>query len=274
MSGMRFEGVRMAFDRPGGGTLPVLEPLGCKINDGEIVCFVGPSGCGKSTILNIVAGILPARGGTIAIGDEIVDATTRERPPGIGYAFQEPRLLDWLTVEDNLRFILKPTAVPKSEWDGRIDRLLGLVGLDGFRRRYPLELSGGMRSRVSLVRALIIEPRVLLMDEPLSGVDAFTAARIRSDFLALWREARPTVIFVTHDIAEAVYLADRVFLFTPRPAAVYREVPIAVERPRRLTDPQLLQYESEIRRIFFEEIFAGVPSARDGAAHKGERSYA
>lgn len=273
MTGIRFEDLRMAFGGPDGSAVPVLRGLRCEVAPGEIVCFVGPSGCGKSTILNITAGIVPATSGRIVVGDEVIDATTSGRPPGIGYAFQEPRLLDWLTVEDNLRFVLKPTAIPPREWDARIDALLGMVGLETFRRRYPLELSGGMRSRVALVRALIVEPRLLLMDEPLSGVDAFTAARIRVDFLAMWERRRPTVLFITHDIAEAVYLADRVVLLTPRPSDIWTEMTIDVPRPRRFADGHLLKCETEIRRIFFEEIFAGRPASPHPAQPKEEHLH-
>jgi NitT/TauT family transport system ATP-binding protein len=172
----------------------------------------------------------------------------------VGYVFQSPRLLNWMTVARNIALVLDAAGTPKARWDELIDRYLGMVGLKDFRHKYPLELSGGMQHRVALVRALAIEPQIILMDEPLGALDAITAHRVRQDLVRLWQASGATVLYVTHNIAEAVQLSDRVLLLYDRPTSVYRDVPIRLERPRLQGDPRLLEIEAGITQDFFANV--------------------
>jgi NitT/TauT family transport system ATP-binding protein len=237
--------------------LPVLDGMQFDVVPGEFVSLLGPSGCGKSTLLHVVAGLLAPDAGSVRVGDDVIGPGSRIRPRGVGYVFQSPRLLNWLTVADNLAVVLEAAGLPRAKWDPLIDHYLDLVGLSAFKRHHPLELSGGMQHRVALVRALAIAPRVILMDEPLGALDAITARRVRDDLVRLCQESGATVLYVTHNIAEAVYLADRVLLLYARPTRVYRDVPIPVERPRHHGDPRLVALETAITDDFFANVMAG-----------------
>jgi ABC-type nitrate/sulfonate/bicarbonate transport system ATPase subunit len=253
---IEFTDLGMEFSRSGGDRLKVVDGLSCTIGQGEFVCLLGPSGCGKSTLLNIMAGLFCPVAGQVRIGDFVIGPDTQERPKGIGYVFQEPRLLNWLTVSDNLKLVLKAGKVPEQKWDSLIRNYLEMVGLYPFKDSFPLELSGGMQSRVGLIRALIINPNIILMDEPLRSIDEITARKIRAEFMELWSKQGSTVLFVTHDISEAVYMADRVFIMTDKPTRIYSELKIDLARPRDLVDPKLFELEREITRVFYEEVFA------------------
>lgn len=220
--------------------MPVLEDLGLSIPGGEFVCLVGPSGCGKSTILHTIAGIVPKDAGEILIdGRDHLQAR-------IGYVFQEPRLLNWRTAADNVAFAAIAAETPTDEVRGLVRRYLELVGLGDFANAYPLTLSGGMQQRVAIARALAIRPHVLLMDEPFSSLDELTARKMRTELLRLWDEERHTIVFVTHNALEAVYLADRIYVLSPRPARVVREVAVDIARPRDFEDPMVLKLQREI----------------------------
>ena len=215
------------------GDLPVLGGVEFEVAPSEIVAVVGPSGCGKSTLLRLVAGLDTRYHGDIRVGDEKVCGPH----PAIGLVFQEPRLFPWLTVADNVAFGLR-------ERDGREARAhvrdaLEAVGLDAFGGALPKELSGGMAQRVALARSLVIEPQVLLLDEPFSALDAFTRMRLQDHLLAAWTRYRPTLALVTHDLDEAVYLADRVFVFGERPGRLVDVIPVTPPRPRDRRDPAL-----------------------------------
>ena len=254
MHSIRVEGLSLSFAGRDGSRLPVLDNVSFDVGPGEFVSLLGPSGCGKSTLLNIAAGLLAPDAGVMRIGDLVIRAGSSLVPPRVGYVFQSPRLLNWMTVADNIRLVLDAAGTPRQRWDEIIDHYLGMVGLRDFREKYPLELSGGMQHRVALVRALAIEPQIILMDEPLGALDAITAHRVRQDLVRLWQASKATVLFVTHNIAEAVQLSDRVMLFYDRPTSVYRDVPIPFERPRKATDPKLLELEAAITEDFFANI--------------------
>jgi NitT/TauT family transport system ATP-binding protein len=208
-----------------------LQDVNFQIKDGEFVCLVGPSGCGKSTLLKIIAGLLPYSGGTIARSGR-----TLEGPgPDVGMVFQAPVLLPWRTVMEN---VLLPTEFRKLNAEAfreRAHELLALVGLSDFQDRYPHELSGGMQQRAAIVRALVQDPPILLMDEPFGALDAMTREQMNVEVLRIWSRNRKTVVFVTHSIAESVFLADRVFVMTPRPGRVTEIIDIDLPRPRDLS---------------------------------------
>src|SRR6185437_9165441 len=199
-----------------------------------------PSGCGKSTVLNIIAGIDNATRGTMSLGGH--HGTT----PRIGYVFQRPRLLDWKTVEDNLKFVLKAAEVPREKWDGRISHYLELVGLGGQQRNFPQNLSGGMQQRVGIARALVIEPDLLLMDEPFSNLDEITARKLRMDLTRIQSQSRTTTLFVTHDLREAVFLSDTIHMMRPNPGRIFKQLRIDIERPRDYEDERVFALERSL----------------------------
>ncbi|MBM9462422.1 ABC transporter ATP-binding protein [Aeromicrobium sp. YIM 150415] len=205
-----------------------LEPVRLDLNPGEFFSLVGPSGCGKSTILNVVAGLLDATTGNVVIGGREVT----EPDNNVGIVFQKPTLLRWLTVRENIMLPAKIARSIDADTRARATELLELAGLADFVDRYPNELSGGMQQRASIVRALVSDPPVLLMDEPFSALDEFTREVLNDELLRLWTVRPKTVIFITHNIAEAVYLSDRVGVMTSRPGRLQRIVDIDLARPR------------------------------------------
>ena len=174
--------------------------------------------------------------------------------PRIGYVFQSPRLLNWLTVQQNIEFVLDAQKIPRPRWRTLVGEYLELVGLGGQERNYPLNLSGGMQQRVAIARALAIEPDILLMDEPFSHLDAITARKMRFDLAAILDRARPTILFVTHDLAEAVFLSDHIYMMSTRPARIFRHVPVTIPRPRRPEDALLFDLEKTLIREFFSVV--------------------
>ena len=237
-------GVWMTFQGRGPDAQPihVLEDIHLEVRDGEFVCLVGPSGCGKSTLLNIAGGFLRATQGEITIDGQPVTAPD----PRHIFIFQENAAFPWLTVEENIGF-----GVRRSTEAGRrevIAHYVEMVGLTGFGKAYPRELSGGMRQRVEIARALAAEPDVLFMDEPFGALDYLTRLRLRAELISIWQREKRTVLFVTHDVEEAVQLADRVVVMGKRPSRIRAIMPVEVPRPRDLDDP--------VCRALREEIFA------------------
>lgn len=233
-----------SFRWPDGTLLRVLNGVSFETKEYSITCLLGPSGCGKSTVLNIIAGLEGADGGRVEVkgGDTPSGGSCR-----LGYVFQDPRLLNWKRVDENVAFALKGMGVPKEEWGPRVARYLELVALSDFRRQYPLFLSGGMRQRVGLARALAVEPAVLLMDEPFSKLDQLTARRLREDSLEICRKLNQTALLVTHDVEEAVFLGDRIVTLTAHPsvvAAIY-ENPIP-PADRSWDDPRFIEFKKEV----------------------------
>ncbi len=231
----------------------VLNDISLMVDEGRFVSIVGPSGCGKSTLLNVIAGIEPYDGGTVTIHPR---ASSAGAEPRIGYVFQNPRLLNWLTVENNIRFVLEAQNVPRERWRDLVGKNLEMVGLAGQERNYPLNLSGGMQQRVAIARALAIEPDILLMDEPFSHLDAITARKMRSDLMDILRLAKPTILFVTHDLAEAVLLSDNIYMMSTKPARIFKRVTIDVARPRTPEDSRILDLEKALVREFFSVVEA------------------
>ncbi|MBI4321553.1 MAG: ABC transporter ATP-binding protein [Chloroflexi bacterium] len=223
-----------------GSSLQVLKDFSFCADDGDFVCLLGPSGCGKSTTLNILAGLVPKDAGDIALG------TTPNGKARISYVFQEPRLLNWKKVEDNLGFVLTAMRVPAEEKARRIAHYLRLVDLQDYASYYPLALSGGMQQRVSIARALCVLPDLLLMDEPFSNLDEFTARDLRRKLLEIWELERKTVIFITHNALEAVFLANKIFLVSSKPATVFEQVGVDLPRPREFEDPNLLALQKKV----------------------------
>jgi NitT/TauT family transport system ATP-binding protein len=231
--------------------LQALERVSFDVADQEFVCILGPSGCGKSTILNILSGLDNTFQGDIRVAGRPLGGGHGVR---MAYVFQEPRLLPWLTVADNLRFALECEGIPRADWDARLARYLGLVGLGGFERAYPHQLSGGMQQRASIARSFAVEPDVLLMDEPFSGLDEITARRLRKELLRIWSATKKTILFVTHKCFAATFLADRILLMTSRPGRVYEEVAVDLPRPRDYDDPHLFTVNAGIVRNFLKTI--------------------
>ena len=198
-----------------GQSIHVLENVGFEVEKGEFVCIVGPSGCGKSTLLNIIGGFLSATRGDVTVEGGPVDGPD----PGRIFVFQENGVFPWLTVEQNIGFGL--LSRPEAERDERVRHYTEMVGLTGFEKAYPRELSGGMRQRVEIARALAADARVLYMDEPFGALDFITRLKMRNDLIRIWQAERKTILFVTHDIEEAVQLADRVLVMSPRLVAIH-----------------------------------------------------
>jgi len=206
-----------------------LGPLDLAVRKGEFISLLGPSGCGKSTALRLIAGLSAPSSGTVRVSRH--EGTTR---PGhaIGFVFQEPTLMPWTSVRDNVRLPLKLARVPKAEANARVDEALARVGLADFAQAFPRELSGGMKMRVSLARALVTDPNILLMDEPFAALDEITRFRLNNDLLSLWRNLKKTVVFVTHSVFESVYLSQRVVVMTQRPGRIGAEMRIETAEPR------------------------------------------
>jgi NitT/TauT family transport system ATP-binding protein len=236
------------FPNPGeSGEFAVIESLDLQIGRGTFASIVGPSGCGKTTLLNIIAGIEPYQSGQLRI---IAQAGTNSKAR-IGYVFQSPRLLNWLTVEQNVKFALEAQNIPKDRWEGLVKKYLDMVGLSGQERNYPLKLSGGMQQRVAISRALAIEPDILLMDEPFSHLDEITARKMRLDLTHILERAGPTILFVTHSLREAVFLSEEVYMMSARPARIFKHVRVDIPRPRHPEDPRLFDLEKDLVREFF-----------------------
>ncbi|MBO8140621.1 MAG: ABC transporter ATP-binding protein [Firmicutes bacterium] len=234
-------GITKSYPLPHGtGRQVALQSVNLEVEDGEFVCLLGPSGCGKTTLLNIVSGLDGEYEGDLSFVRSGALVASTERPR-IGYVFQEARLLPWLTVWQNLRFVLDRGNLSESQLGQRIAQWIERVGLAGFENYYPGQLSVGMQQRVGLARALIIEPEVLLMDEPLSALDELTAMRMRDELVRLWMERACTVLFVTHNPLEAVYLADRVVVMTSSPGQIVAELRVneLLSRPRDLEDARV-----------------------------------
>jgi NitT/TauT family transport system ATP-binding protein len=242
------------FTTPGNGEeFTVLDAVSLHVEESSFVAIVGPSGCGKSTLLNIIAGIETYEGGSLEIFPK---AGVANAEPRIGYVFQSARLLNWLTVENNIHFALEAQNIPRERWKGLVTKYLEMVGLGGQQRNYPLNLSGGMQQRVAIARALAIEPDILLMDEPFSHLDEITARKMRFDLMDILERARPTILFVTHDLGEAVFLSDQIYMMSTKPARIFKRVPVEIPRPRQPEDPVIFDMQKDLVREFFSVVEA------------------
>jgi len=248
---LRVQEIRKSFavpDAPGTRRL-VLDGISFSIAAGDLVSLVGPSGCGKSTLLRLIAGLDFPDAGELLVGEEKILGPSAER----GLVFQDPNLFPWLTVRRNIEAGLVARGV-LHEKRNEVDEFMRLVGLEAFGNSYPHHLSGGMSQRVALARALINHPKVLLLDEPLGALDAFTRMRMQDEVLRLWQNRRTTMLLVTHDIDEAIYMSDRIMIMTQRPGRIDRDIANALTRPRDRSSSEFLRLRADILELLH---FAG-----------------
>jgi NitT/TauT family transport system ATP-binding protein len=229
-----------------------LDRIDLEIGDDEFLTVLGPSGCGKTTLLNIIAGFDRPTGGDVHLDGEAILAPGPER----GVVFQEYALFPWLTVEQNIEFGLRERRVPKAQRQPRVREQIASVGLTGFERRYPQELSGGMRQRVAIARALANDPKILLLDEPFAALDAQTRTLMQQELLRVWSAARRTAIFITHNIEEAILLGDRVVVMTARPGRIKEIVAVNLPRPRDVTSAEFNEMRRRIGSMLESEVQA------------------
>jgi NitT/TauT family transport system ATP-binding protein len=237
----------LTYAYPGKVPLLALQRVGFEVREGEFLSIIGASGCGKSTMLRLIADLIKPTSGNISIGGQTPEKMRKSRQ--IGFVFQDPGLMPWRSAMGNAMFPLQVMGKGGKEGKARAERMLRLVGLGEFTGKRPAHLSGGMRQRVSIARALTYDPQVLLMDEPFGALDQLTRDEMNEELLRLWEANRTTLVFVTHSIAEAVYLSDRVLVMTPRPGTIRTSLPIDLPRPRTAAikrSPEFLQLETQI----------------------------
>ncbi len=257
-SALQVRNVRKDFPSPDdvGARVLALDDVSIEVSAGELISIVGPSGCGKSTLLRLIAGLDSPSSGELALGSRMISVPSAER----GLVFQDPSLFPWLTVRHNIESGLVARGllhVKRPE----VDQFMRLVGLENFANAYPHHLSGGMAQRVALARALINHPKVLLLDEPLGALDAFTRMRLQDEVLRLWEDRGATILLVTHDIDEAIYMSDRIVIMTARPGRIERTIDVSLDRPRRRGSAEFLRLRSDI----LELLHFGGASARETA---------
>jgi NitT/TauT family transport system ATP-binding protein len=241
-------GVSKVF-QTGDRELVALKDINLEIPRGQFTCLLGPSGCGKSTLLNAVAGFsLPTAGTILADGKPVTGPG-----PDRGMVFQEYALFPWMTVEDNIGFGLEIKGMGKAEIGQRVDALLAMLSLSDFRQRFPKDLSGGMRQRVAIARVLALDSPIMLMDEPFGALDALTRRNLQDELLRIWAELKKTILFVTHSIEEAIYLADRIVVMTYRPGTVKRDILVNLPRERDPASPEFNALKRELGLLVMEE---------------------
>jgi len=248
------QGIRLEYYQPRTNSkLVALDDVNLKIMDGEFVSIVGPSGCGKTTFLSVVDGLLPSTAGRITLDGKVVSKPGPDR----AVVFQDASLLPWRTVTGNVLYGLECQGMNSRQARERAQHFIEMVGLRGFEHHYPYELSGGMQQRVNLARALVMDPQILLMDEPFAALDAQTREVMQEELLQIWLRAKKTVLFITHQINEAIYLSDRVIVFTARPGKVKQTLAVGIERPRKLVvkrDPRFHQLEDSVWNLIEDEV--------------------
>jgi NitT/TauT family transport system ATP-binding protein len=245
---IRIETMSVTFGTEGAG-VTALKDVSLDIGAGEFVCLLGPSGCGKSTLLNAIAGFIsPTRGAITVQG-----APVTHPGPDRGMVFQEYALFPWMTVEKNIAFGLEIKGLPPAEIAAKVDGLLAMLRLSEFRKRFPKDLSGGMRQRVAIARVLALDPPIMLMDEPFGALDSLTRRTLQDELLRIWQAVRKTVIFVTHSIDEAIYLGTRIVALTYRPGTVKRDLPVDLPRPRDPSEAEFNRLKRELTALVMEE---------------------
>lgn len=248
---IQIKDVSMVYTNNIGEEIVALNNVSLDIRKGEFISLLGPSGCGKSTLIRLIADLLQPTSGNVSIGGKSPREIRLEQKYGI--VFQSPVLYDWRTIRRNICLPMEIMGIPKKERTARIDKMLNLVELKEFGYKYPFELSGGMQQRVGIARALALEPEILLMDEPFSALDEFTREKLNEDLLNIWGKTKNTVIFVTHNIPESVFLSDRVVVLSPHPGRLSAIVDIDLPRPRENSlreTPEFYEYVAKIRRSF------------------------
>ena len=245
MQELQATSIQMEYIRRDGTVLRAIDDITLSIEPGEFVSIVGPSGCGKTTFLKIVNGLLKPTSGTLLLQGRPLQQKSKDR----AMVFQEAALFPWYTVARNIGYGLECQKVPKAEIRQRVEPFIRMVGLSGFDKHYPYELSGGMQQRANLARALVVDPAVLLMDEPFAALDAQTREMMQAELLDIWAQTSKTVLFITHQISEAIYLSDRVIVMSARPGRVIADIPIEIPRPRTLAvkrTEEFLRYEDDV----------------------------
>lgn len=248
---IQINNVSMVYPVNNGEDIVALTDVNFDIQEGEFISLLGPSGCGKTTLLRIIADLNQPTSGSVSIRGQSPRDIRIQRKYGI--VFQSPVLYDWRTVRRNICMPMEIMGISKKERTARITRMLDLVGLQDFGNKYPFELSGGMQQRVGIARALALDPEFLLMDEPFSALDEFTREKLNEDLLNIWSKTKKTVIFVTHNIPESVFLSDRVVVLSPHPGRISAIVDIDLPRPRKNSireTPEFYEYVTKIRRSF------------------------
>ena len=251
MTKLKIDNVYKEYQGRNGKTI-ALNGVSLDIKENEFICVVGPSGCGKSTLLNIIAGLLEPTSGTVTLDGKVIEGTGVER----GVVFQQYALFPWRTVLKNVMFPLEMKKVPKAEAEAIARKYIKSVGLEGFEKSFPKELSGGMKQRVAIARAYAANPEVLLLDEPFGALDAQTRVQLQSELLETWEKEKKTCFFITHDVDEAVILAQRVIIMSARPGRIKKIVDIDIPYPRTQatkTDPRFLELKSEIWNQVYQE---------------------
>ena len=246
---IRLEHVTKDFPTPH-GTLVAVEDLTLDVTDHQFLCIVGPSGCGKSTVLRMIDGLEPVSHGHILIDGRMVAGTS----PRVGFVFQEYTLFPWRTVQKNVEFGLEIKGRPPAERREIADRYIDMVGLERFKDAYPHQLSGGMKQRTAIARTLAVGPEILLMDEPFGALDAQTRNILQGQLLEIWQKEKVNIVFVTHSVDEAVFLADRVAIMTARPGRIKEIVDIDIPRPRVRTDPEVNKVRDAILKSLYAEV--------------------
>lgn len=236
--------VSKSFTNPDGSEVKALNNVNLKVKPGSFISLIGPSGCGKTTLLRAISGLNLQDTGVILLDGEEIKKPGHDR----GFAFQQANLYPWLTIEKNISFGLKARGIYKEKKQD-VKEYIEMVGLKGFENSYPHQLSGGMNQRASLARALVGHPKVLLLDEPLGALDAFTRMNMQDEILRIWKEQKITIIMVTHDVDEAIYLSDQVVIMTPRPAKIEKVIDIELARPRARGNEDFLKYRTQILKI-------------------------
>ncbi len=248
-SDIRIEHVSKEYESSG-RKLKAVDDVSFEIKDSEFICIVGPSGCGKSTLLRMIAGLEPVSSGEILMGDKKVTSPS----PEIGFVFQEYTLFPWRTVEKNVEFGLELKKLPQAERTQIASKYLDMVGLSKFKDSYPHQLSGGMRQRTAIARTLAVNPEILLMDEPFGALDAQTRNILQEQLLDIWHQEKKKVLFVTHNVDEAVFLSDRVIVMTARPGRIKDIIDINIPRPRIRTETEVNKVRTTILKSLFEEV--------------------
>ncbi len=244
MAILRVEKISKEFE-PEEGKIAVLENINFSVEKGEFLSIIGPSGCGKSTLLRIIAGLeKPSRGNVYLDDQEIADPN-----PDISFIFQNFALFPWLSVEGNIAFPLKMTNMSEEKMQTKVASVISEVGLSGFEKSHPKELSGGMKQRVGIARALVVESDIILADEPFSALDAFTAKELRDDLLKIWGKLGKTIVLVTHLVEEAVYLSDRIVVLSKRPGRVEKIIVNSLPRPRKIRSDEFYKIADELTKI-------------------------
>ncbi len=242
MPTIRIQNVSKSYINNEGEPTNALSDINLTIEDGEFDCIVGPSGCGKSTLLEIVAGLLPRTSGDVYLDDTLVNGTTKD----IGVVFQDASLYPWRTIKRNIGLGMDLAKIPRKEQEEKISRYIKLMNLEGFENKFPAQLSGGMRQRAGIARTLVMNPKVVLMDEPFSAVDHLTRCSLQDELIRIHSEEKKTLLFVTHDINEAVYLADRIILLTPRPGTIQKEYMVKRDYDMKRGDSYLIELAGQI----------------------------